>query len=259
MRALFDLSWPWSTGLLLASFAVVTAKPRAALEARPIEQPQPASLRLVPASAETRAPAALRLPMLSVPAGVYRPFYRSAPDAPPISVPEFRLDQTPVTQKSFGQFLEDVPSWRRGRVEPLFAEVAYLTDWNGAAGDEPNEPDAPVRFVSWFAAKAYCAWQGKRLPTVVEWEYALGAGQLGSVASEPTLPALWEWTLDFNSLPVDGAGDSGSASQLFCGAGARARDARDYVAFLRYAFRSSLKASYALRNLAFRCAQGAGE
>lgn len=256
MRALFDLSWPWSTGLLLGSFAVVTAEPRASLEARPTEQPRPASVRPVPASAKTRAPAALRLPMLRVPAGVYRPFYRSATDAPPIWLPEFRLDQTPVTQKSFAQFVENVPTWRRERVDPLFAEAAYLTDWNSVAGRDPSEP---VRFVSWFAAKAYCAWQGKRLPTVTEWEYALGAGQLGAVASEAALPALWEWTLDFNSLPVDGASDSGSASQLFCGAGARARDARDYAAFLRYAFRSSLKASYALRNLGFRCANGASE
>ena len=70
--------------------------------------------------------------------------------------------------------------------------------------------------------------------------------------------ALWEWTLDFNSLPVaSGSQEDGSGASLFCGAGARARDARDYTAFLRYAFRSSLKASYTLKNLGFRCAKDA--
>ena len=66
---------------------------------------------------------------------------------------------------------------------------------------------------------------------------------------------VWEWTLDFNDTMVGEEGRGGD-SALFCGsAGARAIDAADSATFMRYAFRSSLKASYATKNLGFRCAK----
>ena len=46
---------------------------------------------------------------------------------------------------------------------------------------------------------------------------------------------------------------------LFCGSGAtNAADFRDYAAFMRYAFRSSLSARYCVPNLGFREAAPAG-
>jgi formylglycine-generating enzyme required for sulfatase activity len=41
----------------------------------------------------------------------------------------------------------------------------------------------PVTGVSWFAARAYCEAQGKRMPTVVEWEYAAAASETKRDAS----------------------------------------------------------------------------
>jgi sulfatase modifying factor 1 len=69
---------------------------------------------------------------------------------------------------------------------------------------------------------------------------------------------VWEWTSDFNSAIVtgDARGDTGLDRQLFCGAGsAGAKDTGNFPAFMRYGFRSSLKAPYTVHNLGFRCAK----
>ena len=68
---------------------------------------------------------------------------------------------------------------------------------------------------------------------------------------------IWEWTSDFNSAIVtgDARSDTGLERQLFCGAGSLgAKDPSNYPAFMRFGFRSSLKAGYAIHNLGFRCA-----
>ena len=73
---------------------------------------------------------------------------------------------------------------------------------------------------------------------------------------------VWEWVADFNTAMVtgDARGDTGLDRQLFCGSGSEgAKDRSNFPAFMRYGFRSSLKASYTVHNLGFRCAQSLNE
>jgi formylglycine-generating enzyme required for sulfatase activity len=56
-----------------------------------------------------------------------------------------------------------------------YAEFMKATGHAGPAyWDDPrlNKPNQPVVGVNWFDAKAYCEYQGKRLPTEAEWERA---------------------------------------------------------------------------------------
>ena len=228
-------------------------------QSTPASSPSPGvtDSALISADAEA-APVA----MLSIPAGDYLPFYKGTNGVRTRAVPAFKVSARPVAREDFLRFARADPRWRRSRVERLFAEATYLADWS----DDLNPGAAPlegaVTGVSWFAAKAYCASVGLRLPTTVEWERALNVVGRSFLASAHAgvdanlATSLWEWTADFNSLPLADGDSTDSIATLFCGAGARATDATDYGAFLRYSFRSSLKADFTLKNLGFRCAEG---
>ena len=227
--------------------------------------------------------------MRKIDGGAYIPLYGNSNEE--VKVNSFHIDPLPVTHEEYLQFVKEYPEWRKSQVKGLFADKRYLDIWDNDLSYPSKLKDSPVIQVSWFAAKAYCACQGKRLPTVDEWEYVAMSNAvkkdargdslyniailrsyetpktyLLSVGSKPgnvygvyDLHGLvWEWTLDFNSIIITGESrNNGNTDQgLFCASGALgANDLMNYAAFMRYAMRSSLKAHYSMTNLGFRCAQ----
>jgi sulfatase modifying factor 1 len=230
--------------------------------------------------------------MVFIPAGTYTPLLRTTKDAAAVAVPGFFLSESPVTNADYLAFVTANPKWRRSRVAGMFADASYLEHWAGDLEPGARAPaDAPVVRVSWFAARAYARWTGKRLPTTAEWELAASAGytrpdgrndeelkrDLYAWLARPVaavLPAagaarpdfngvrglhglVWEWVDDFNTAMVTGESraDGGLDRDLFCGAGsATAKDPSDYAAFMRAALRASLKANNTTSALGFRCA-----
>lgn len=229
--------------------------------------------------------------MVTITGGELRPLY-GARDAAPVRVATFRLDRDPVTRGEFLAFVRAHPTWRRSEVRGVFADRAsYLKDW-------PTDLDAggastlgyPVTWVSWSAARAYCAAQDKRLPTVNEWEYAAAASAAARDASRDArfvqeLTATyalrgralgpvdgltpnawgvrglhemtWEWVEDFNSVLVsdDSRGVGAREFDQVCATAAiGATDPTNYAAFLRFAVRAGLEGRDAMGTLGFRCA-----
>lgn len=228
--------------------------------------------------------------MVQVPAGTFIPLYG---DSTAVSVKSFYIDTYAVTNDQFEAFVKENPKWQKGAVKELFADGRYLNHWVLPDGNGKKESaESPVTNVSWFAAKEYCKCQNKRLPTTAEWEYVGMASadkanatgdakfyqQLLDWYSRPNSPVLpsvtsgvknyygvygmhgliWEWVYDFNSALMIGESRTNASvdRDLFCAGGsAGVRDSENYAAFLRYAFRSSLKANYTVANLGFRCAR----
>src|SRR5689334_18913665 len=95
----------------------------------------------------------------------FAPTLTPAPGVERVRVASFRMDRTPVTNAQFLEFVRAHPEWRRDRVVSLFADGEYLSHWTAPEELGPQAlAQQPVTRVSWFAARAYCAAEGARLP-----------------------------------------------------------------------------------------------
>lgn len=230
--------------------------------------------------------------MVLVKGGAYTPIYGN--EVASVKVSDFYMDIYPVTVEQFAHFVKDNIKWRRSRAKKIFSDGNYLINWaNDTIPGNRLKKNSPVTNISWFAANDYCICQGKRLPTIDEWEYVAMADQKMADARKTESynqyiltwyetpktyqkeigqtfknywgvydihGLVWEWTSDFNSVLISGESrkDGNNDKDLFCGSGSLgATDLMNYAAFIRYAFRGSIKANYSVKNLGFRCVKDA--
>ena len=102
--------------------------------------------------------------MITIPAGTFlmgtSNTHADVQDQPQhkVTLPAYRIDKYPVTNAQYARFVAATGHrpplhWVKGKIPP---------------GLELH----PVTMVTWFDAKAYAEWAGKRLPSEAEWERA---------------------------------------------------------------------------------------
>jgi formylglycine-generating enzyme required for sulfatase activity len=139
----------------------------------------------------------------------------------PAKVSDFYLDKYEITVGRFRQFVDagkgtqTSPPGSGGGAHPSIpgsgwnsswgANLASTTDalkanmkcdstyqtWTDAPGD--NEA-RPINCLDWFTAAAFCAWDGGRLPTEAEWNYAAAGGNE---------QRYYPWSKPANSTTID--------------------------------------------------------
>jgi iron(II)-dependent oxidoreductase len=88
---------------------------------------------------------------------------------------KYKIDAYPVTNERFNRFISangygndqfwSLEGWKWKEKN----KITLPKFWNDPKW---NEPDCPVVGVSWYEADAFAKWEGKRLPTELEWERA---------------------------------------------------------------------------------------
>ena len=127
-------------------------------------------------------------------------YLRSDESASTATVSDFRLDRFEITVGRFRAFVAGYPGnkpaagagahplikesgWQAAWTAALPADQTALKPalkcnamyqtWTDAPGDDEN---LPIACINWYEAFAFCAWDGGRLATEAEWNYAAAGG-----------------------------------------------------------------------------------
>lgn len=213
-----------------------------------------------------------------VPSGYLNPVFKDQGEEK-IHVESLWVDKSPVTNAEFLKFVQEHPQWQRGQATKLYVDEGYLKHWPQKTQVPAGEDSYPVVNVSWFAARAYCFSQNKRLPSTTEWEYfaqtttadyeakallwyskakenltSVGGGEPNKFGLYDTHSLVWEWVEDFNSVFMTADSRQGFEKDMFCaGAAVGSKDPSKYASFVRYSMRASLKGKSTSSRLGFRC------
>ena len=93
-----------------------------------------------------------------------------------VYVDEFWIDKCEVTNYEFLHVVAQHPFLRKSTFPGKYHDGNYLLNWTDDLIPEIDGELKPVVYVSWYAARHYCNYLGKRLISEAEWEMATRAG-----------------------------------------------------------------------------------
>jgi iron(II)-dependent oxidoreductase len=126
-----------------------------------------------------------------------------------VGIAPFRIAKAPVTNAEFADFVDAGGyrnrhfwstagwAWREGagaerQIYWLETDGGHWT-WRRYRDVEPLAPHAPVMFVNWYEAEAWCRWAKRRLPTEAEWEAAALGEAITNGSRLANSKRRWPW------------------------------------------------------------------
>ena len=110
-----------------------------------------------------------------------------------VNLDDFWIDKCEVTNYQFLLVVAQHPFLRKSTFPRKFHDGNYLRNWSDDLVPELGSELKPVIHVSWYAARHYCNYAGKRLASEAEWEMAARAENESAYSIEGGVEILTDY------------------------------------------------------------------